>query len=357
MEFLKNFNKNEFVNQANNWNTIFYVFISIPLCFIDWLINNSTPVFNDFLRVLLYTFYFNWTFSIYDYNSIKKWFLKISLISFSLLVLEGIVENDNPLLFSYLIDNDDINKRVLLRIAGTLIDCNSYSGLLCILMFIIYDSNFGGKFKVAINVVVLITTIYLTELSGSRQGFIMIIAFLFYISFKKFSLQKVYNLMLVLFCLTVTTIIFWSKIESYVVENPASTFSRLVDKNDVSQTATSDLERKNSINAGLEFCIDNYFVYGPGILNLASRYANFTESHLPHNGFLYILAQYGIFAIIPFWILYAIAMRAKSNKQFFFFFLLLLPYSLIPNIMYYFTTYFAIFYIDSKYLFEKENKL
>lgn len=355
--FIKNFNENEFVNQANNWNTIFYVFISIPLCFIDWLINNSTPIFNDFLRVLLYSFYFNWTFHIYDFDSIKKWFLKISLVSFFLLTLEGIIENINPVLFTFLIDNGDINKRALLRIAGTLIDCNAYSGLLCILMFIIYDSNFGGKFKLTVNVVIFILSVYLTELSGSRQGLIMIIAFLIYVYFKKFSLQKVLNLMYLFLFITLISFIFWSKIESYVVENPSSTFSRFVDRNNVSQSATSDLERKNSINAGLEFCIDNYFVYGPGILNLATRYAGFTDSHLPHNGFLYILAQYGlILGLIPFVILFAVAKRAKQTKALFFFFLFLIPYSLIPNIMYYFTVYFAIFYIDCKYLYSN-NKL
>jgi hypothetical protein len=66
--FIKSFNINQLINQTNNWNTAFYLIASIPLLLVDWILNKSTPNFNDLIRVLMYSFYFSWTFNLYIHS-------------------------------------------------------------------------------------------------------------------------------------------------------------------------------------------------------------------------------------------------------------------------------------------------
>ena len=356
MFFLINFNITYFINQTNNWNTVFFVLISIPLCFLDWIINHSTPAFNDFIRVLIYCFYFSWTFSFYkDFSKLKNWFVIISTSTFIILVIEGLVENANPILFSFVFSGSNQKKILLTRIAGSIVDPNAYSGLLTFLTIIIYFEWFNKDviYKKIIFIVMNITTLYLIELSGSRQGLLMYLCFLLYLFFKNINVKKVILLASSIIIIVLLIIASWNQVTTYVEKNPTASISRFVAGDNSSNSNQSNFERKNSLIAGLDLCIDNYFLYGPGLLNFTSRWDNFTIHHVPHNGILFIFTEFGILGIVPLFVLYKIAVRSIKSSVLVFFVVLFINYSFLPNSMFYCAVYFASFYIDTKYLLEK----
>jgi hypothetical protein len=240
----------------------------------------------------MYSFYFSWTFNLYIHSKyLKTWFIAICLTSFAILTLQGIFEEKNPILFSILLSSGNLEKRALTRIAGTLIDANAYSGLLCIFLIIVYIEwvkNYLSYLKKIILFLLIIFTVYLTELSGSRQTIIMLVFFFLYLFFREINKRKIIVFISFLLFLILNTIIFWNKIEDYVVQNPSSSIARYLSGNNASQSSRSDIERTKSLISGFELIVDNNFIYGPGIINFASRYKNFTDNPVPHNGFLYI---------------------------------------------------------------------
>ncbi len=356
MFFLINFNITHFINQTNNWNTVFYVLISIPLCFIDLIINHSSPAFNDFIRVLIYCFYFSWTFSFYkDFSKLKNWFLIITSSTFIILAIQGLFESSNPVLFSLLFSGSNQKKVLLTRIGGSIVDPNSYAGLLTFLTIIIYFEWFKKDvlYIKIIYVIMCITTLYLIELSGSRQGLLMYICFLLYLFFKNINVKKVILLATSLIIIIVLITASWNEISTYVEKNPTASVSRFVSGDNSSQSNQSNLDRKNSLISGINLVVDNYFLYGPGLLNFSSRWENFSETHVPHNGIIFIFDQFGILGLVPLFILFKIAKRSLNSNIFVFFVVIFIFYSLLPNSLFYCTAYFVTFYIDTKYLLEK----
>jgi hypothetical protein len=357
--FIKNFNINQFINTTNNWNTLFYVLISVPLCLVDWIINDSTPKPNDMIRVLMYSFYFSWTFSLYkDQINIRKWFIWVSFISFIVLTIEGLFEKENPVVFSFLFSGSNQLKRSLARIGGSLVDENSYSGLLNLLLMVIYLEWYKYKtiFKTIIIVLFIIITVYLTDLAGSRQGLIMFFIFFIYLFFKKINTFKIILLTGTILLSITLILVSWNKIATYIEKNPNSSVARFVAGESASQSNQSNIDRKNSLLAGVNLCTNNYFLYGPGMINFASRWQKFTTHHEPHNGLLFIFTQYGILGIIPLIVLYQLAKRSLKVGLLIFFIAFFIHYSLQPNLMYYCTTFFVAFYIDYKYLLSKETE-
>lgn len=356
--FLLSFNKDQIVNFINSWNTIFYVAASIPLCFIDWFINGSTLVINDLIRVLLYFFYFSWSFSINSKRpELTKWFIQISLISIIILTIQGLFENANPLLFSVILSGN-IEKRILTRIAGTLIDSNSYSGAICIYFLILsYELNLKNKgLQKTLLVVIFLLALYLTDLAGSRQGLIMLFSYVFYLLLKNISFLKTIVIGVTVIVTILSAVIFSEQLSNYARENPSSSIARLLKSEENERSLQSNEDRKHSLTDGLNLCVDNYFIYGPGALNFSSRWVSYTTAHEPHNGLLFILVQYGILSLIPFYLLFLSAKRALKNHLLVFFLIFLIHYLLQPNLMYYSITYLCLFYIDAKQIFNIKNK-
>ncbi|MES2381219.1 MAG: hypothetical protein V4538_09265 [Bacteroidota bacterium] len=355
--FLLNFNKDQIVNFINSWNTIFFVTTSIPLCFIDWFINGSVPIANDLIRVLLYFFYFSWTFSINNKKpELNKWFIHISLLSIIILTIQGLFENANPLLFSIIL-SDNIEKRVLTRIAGTLIDSNSYSGAICIYFLILsYELNLKNKgLQKVLLVIIFLLALYLTDLAGSRQGLIMLFSYVFYLLLKNITFFKTIIIGVTVIVTLFSAVIFSDQLTNYARENPSSSIARLLKSEENERSLQSNLDRKHSLTDGLNLCVDNYFIYGPGALNFSSRWISFTNAHEPHNGLLFILVQYGILSIIPFYLLFLLAKRAFKNHLLIFFLIFLIHYLLQPNLMYYAITFLFMFYIDTKHYFNRNS--
>lgn len=351
--FIKSFNKNEFVCYLNNWNSLFYLLVSIPLGFIDFVLNGTIPVFNDFIRVCLYLFYFSWSFSINsDFQKIKKWFVRISATSIIVLLIQGVIENSNPVFFSVLLSTN-VEKRVLSRIAGTLIDSNSYAAAICSYSFILFYEYFPKKTMIR-NIVLFFTfglCFYLTDLAGSRQGLLMLLVFFFLIFFVNLSIKKIKIVGLFVIGVIFTVIIMFNSISNYVAENPSSSIARLFFSSENERSLQSNLDRTHSLEDGIKLIADNYFIYGPGTLNFASRWASFSEAHEPHNGFLFLLTQFGILGFIPIFILYLAGKRAYISQVFIFYLTLIIHFSLQPNEMYYGNMFLCLFYIDTKYYF------
>jgi hypothetical protein len=270
------------------------------------------------------------------------------------LTIEGLIESLLPDFFYLILSTGNIAKKQLFRIGGTLIDANCYSGLYCLYLVVLYYEwdRKGNRLKEIVFFILVIITFYITELSGSRQTLLMLVVFLLYLFLKKFSLQKLLYTIIFLVVSIYTLLAFSNQIETYLNKNQSSSIARFVSGNNSSQSSKSNEERKNSIWAGATLMVDNYFIFGPGIINFASRWENYTQDEIPypHNGFIFIFTQFGIYALIPIFIMFLVGKRSYYSKIILFYLLLLIHYSLIPNLMYYCTTYFALFYIDSKYL-------
>lgn len=354
---LKNIDKQLYVNLTNNWSTIFLIMISIPLFFIDWLLNKSTPSFNDLIRIIIYSLYFSWTFSYYNsLEKIKNWFIIVSITSFLILTLQGLFESTNPLAFSLILSTGNIEKRLLTRIAGTLIDSSCYSGILCIYLYIIYKYWYSNTFlKTLFFTMLCIICFYLTDLSGSRQSLLMIIFLLVYIIFNNLNLKKLILIFTLIALFLITTFASWNQITTYMKDNPSSSVARFIDGENSSQSSKSTEERKFSLISGAALILDNYFIYGPGLLNFNSRWENFSQYAVPHNGFIYLFAQYGIWAIISFYILFKVGQRSTKVNSQVLYILFLIHFFLYPNIMYYGTTFFVYFFIDSQYLLQNKE--
>jgi len=174
-----------------------------------------------------------------------------------------------------------------------------------------------------------------------------------YLFLKNINVRKVILLASSLIIITLLIIASWNQVTTYVEKNPTASISRFVAGDNSSNSNQSNFERKNSLIAGLDLCIDNYFLYGPGLLNFTSRWDNFTIHHVPHNGILFIFTEFGILGIVPLFVLYKIAVRSIKSSVLVFFVVLFINYSFLPNSMFYCAVFFASFYIDTKYLLEK----
>lgn len=355
--FVKNFDKQLYVNLTNNWSTLFLILVSIPLFFIDYLLNKSTPSFNDLIRIIIYALYFSWTFSYYNsIRKIKNWFVTVSLISFVILTIQGLFENSNPLVFSLLLSTGNIEKRLLTRIAGTLIDSSCYSGILCIYLYIIFKFWYKKTIlRTVLFAVLSIICFYLTDLSGSRQSLIMILFLFAYIIFNNLNYRKLIIVLSVLLISIFIILVSWNQISRYIIENPSSSIARFIDGENSSQASKSTEERKYSLISGVALILDNYLIYGPGLLNFNSRWANFSQYAVPHNGFIYLFAQYGIWALVSFYILFKLGQRSMKSDSQVIYILFLIHFFLYPNIMYYGTTFFVYFFIDSQYLLQYKD--
>jgi O-antigen ligase len=143
----------------------------------------------------------------------------------------------------------------------------------------------------------------------------------------------------------------FNSISNYVAENPSSSFSRLFFSSENERSLQSNLDRTHSLEDGIKLIADNYFIYGPGTLNFASRWASFSDAHEPHNGLLFLLVQFGILGFIPIFILYLVGKRAYISQVFIFYLTFIIHFSLQPNEMYYGNMFLCLFYIDTKYYF------
>jgi len=346
----RRWNTERVVFLLNNWYTILCVFFSLLLFSFDYLIYESEVKTNDMVRIVWYAFYFSWTYLLYTEQSELLARLKsLALWSIIILVLQGLFEYYQPYLWTFMLSSN-VEKRTVGRIAGSLIDSNSYACSL-ILFFLIYAKEHfskGNMVRLVYLVFLFFVVLYFNELSGSRQGALIILLFLGGLFFAKISFKNVKRLGIAIGLIFLLGLIFNEPIKEYANENPHSAMGRFLSDSD-NKSSQSNLDRQNSIYQGIIFLSDGYFLLGPGMLNFASRWAASSDAHEPHIGFLFLWVQYGILAFVIFYIYYLSFLRAKKAQLNSIYFGLFIHIALQPNTVYYAIIFFVFFYIDMKY--------
>lgn len=351
-----NWNVIKSVQLMNNWYTLFCVSFSIFLTIIDYFLFDSAIKINDLIRIVMYAFYFSWTFMLFDDMRLLIYHVKkLAIWSIFILVALGLFEYYQPYLWTFML-SDNVEKRTVGRIAGSLIDSNSYACSMIIYFLIFYNETInkrriGEVFKLFL---LFVLVVYFNDLSGSRQGLILIFLFLISLIIEKLSLENIKKIFVGLGFAFILFLIFNQQIFEYANQNPHSSLGRILSNSDYNATK-SNIERQNSIYAGIIFLSENYFILGPGMLNFASRWSISTDTVEPHIGFLFLLVQYGLLAIVIFYVFYLSFVRSKKANLVVVFFSLFIHLSLQPNTVYYALTFLVLFYIDVKYFLKNET--
>lgn len=333
-----------------NWFTFFSIFFSLFLFTIDYFFNESAIRINDTIRILLYAFYFTWTYLLFaEKEQLLNWIKKLAIWSIFVLILQGLFEYYQPYLWTFML-SENVEKRTVGRIAGSLIDSNSYACSL-IIYYLIYFKENQSSFQVKKLLALLglfFIVAYLNDISGSRQGLLLILLFLGYLLFENLSVRNLKYVIIFCGLIVVLSLLFNQQILDYANQNPHSSVGRILSSTD-NKASQSNLDREHSIYAGILFLSENYFLIGPGMLNFASRWENFTTVHEPHIGFLFLIVQYGVLSLVLFYIYYLSFIRSSLAKVNMLFWAIFIHIALQPNTVYYAISFFVFFYIDAKY--------
>jgi hypothetical protein len=286
---------------------------------------------------------------------ILNWVKSLAIWSIFLLILQGLFEYYQPYLWTFML-SENVEKRTVGRIAGSLIDSNSYACSLIIYFLIYFKESVSAlnPRKIVFLAVLFLIITYFNDISGSRQGLLIILLFLVYLFFENISFKKLKYVFVCIGLILVLCLIFNEQIISYANQNPHSSVGRFLSTSD-NKASQSNLDRQHSIYAGLLFLNENYFVLGPGMLNFASRWENFTSTHEPHIGFLFLLVQYGILSLVIFYIYYLSFIRSSVAHTTLLFWAIFIHIALQPNTVYYGISFLVFFYIDLKYHSAKED--
>ena len=196
----------------------------------------------------------------------------------------------------------------LTRIGTTLIDPNSYATALIAYFAAFYGFYFyvfkSGKF---VSLLILLTpVIFLIETSGSRQGILLFVIWLFSLGLKKNWRFTLVSMGLMAGLLLFVFLAFYQQIQAYAVENPNTSVARILFQDQNKMSSLSDLERKESLELGLQYVLNNFVVFGPGSFGHTSSYMKSIDrvAAFPHNGPLFLWTQYGVLTLYFFYMVY-----------------------------------------------------
>ncbi len=351
--FLKSFQINLFFSLLNNWIVSIYLSLSVIFGFIDFFIHETSPDFNDMIRVSLYAIYFSWTCFIFnDKFSFNYWLNKVGIWSVWVLIIEGFIELFFPFVWALFLSSN-VEKRNFGRIGGTLIDSNMFACTLLLLVIILYYEVFNKNNKKhnRAAIIIALPTLYLIEISGSRQAILALVVFFIALALPKMNFRKLFNFLILLLGFVVIFVLALDPIKNYAADNPSSAISRVLGGEQSIQSAQSNLDRKNSLLQGLSMISDNYFLYGPGLFNFASRWQKDSVYYVPHNGLIYLMAQFGVFSLLVFYLFYCSFLKSWSIKRVAIFMVVVIHLFFQPNAMYYAITFLGLFYIDVKKIY------
>jgi uncharacterized membrane protein len=349
--FVKRFNKSDFVNQLINWNLSFYILFSLLFYFVAILLKVAEPNFNDLIRVTGICLYFNWVFFVCNTpEKIKSFYLRFGAGLYLILLAQAIVEYYFPVEFGVLISGAITKSSI--KVSTTLSDSNNFADFIIILSIILlnlYQYKSSKQYRIAY-LILLILSFVLVNISGSRQGLILWAIFFFGFVWdfvKEFSIRKLLKLGGVIVLLISSVI---PQLISYFEENPGSAVARLFLGGANSGESTNS--RWSTIEAGFEFIKSNYFLFGSGSINFDKAWFDFTsnDTPLPHNSFVFLYCQYGVFTIILVFLLYKSIQRALAAGQLLIVWGFLIPFFFQPNFPYYGISIFVLSYIDARYL-------
>jgi len=348
---IKGFKRAVFFSLINNWNTLFYIVISVFLLLLQFaFVDKVNEVkINDSIRILIYCMYFSWTAFLYaDAQQLKKFIFKIAFVSFIILFLEAIVEIYDPFLFALFL-SENVSK-TMLRVGGTFADANAFSNAVVILGFMIlkFMPTLSKKQQIALSVFVFLCMLYLVELSGSRQGILLLMVLSIYFTptiLRQFTPKKIllFLALIVLIILLLSPVIY-----QYLLNNPDSSLARVLFDTENPKSINSDLERSSAMTAGLNYIKNHFYLYGTGMFLFENEWTQYVQVQIPfpHNSFVFLYCQYGILAVLIFYFFWIAIKRAFTQNLWPLVVMLFIQMYLLSNPVYYPMHFFTLFVVD-----------
>ncbi len=351
--FFKRVEPKQLLFQMNTWVILGFVLFSCFLYIPEFVMRQSAFNPNDMLRVLIYLFFIGWTVSIRSTWELMSRFLGMSaLLALVVLTILGFIEKFFPVFFQFVLP-PNLVRGSLTRIGTTLIDPNIYSTAMVVYFSAVlkYYSFQSSKSKFAFALLAIIPVFMLIETSGSRQGLLLFCIWLLSLALNLNWKATIVSLSIGAILLFAAFKIFETPLQNYAVENPNTSVSRILFPSDNKMSSNSNLERKESLESGLEFIETNFFIFGPGAFGYASAYANTLKREVafPHNGPLFLWTQYGILTLYFFYLVWLIARRAYKAGLFVFFLFYLTQFLLMPNSSYYYLPVYLVLSIDAQF--------
>ena len=324
--------------------TIRIIILSVILFVINSLSDYELNV-NDIIRIAGYTFYFCWTISIFKNKTplLKIHLKKLLSILFFLIVVMSFFEYYYYEIFKLIIDDEFIPYGNRRRIAVTFLDPNSFAFAITSFAYVyIRLEKLPSKIFIT-----LITTILLVNFTGSRLGLLLFVLLFFPLLIK---FLKNLNFSKILLIILFFSALFFVPKSTNEDSKTASVIERTFDDSKSKSASSSSDHRIESIKAGFKASnLSNIFI-PPGNLFFRSKWDNVVKArHYPHSTFLYMFVEYGIYVIWPLLLLVPLYKKAKRLRISGLFSILILGLFLLPNLIYYSTTFFIIYYIEYEY--------
>ncbi len=305
---------------------------------------------NDLIRLLILLFYFSWIRLKFNTSDLIKWYLlRLSIFSLLINVVLIFFETNYPGIFGLMFKLEKIfdEETWTKRVAGTIGDSNAFGCSLVIYYFFFFMFYLNDKANFLINLVVLSILFYLINLTGSRQSLLIYVVVFFYV-FSTINVKRKYKFYSLLFIFSAALVyVIYSIAKSETEIDSAVT--RIFKENEKAES--SSVDRWQSILNGFYFSFKNYFgAYGPGsILHNKLWHKQFREyvEVTPHNLFVFLFSQFGIWSLLIIRYLLkilAIAIQKQLHVYAVIFFLLIF---FLPNIIYYGITVLMIFFLES----------
>ncbi len=306
--------------------------------------------FNDLLRIIIIFLYFGWTALKYGSSSEFESHL-LNIVTFSIIITIPLAffESQFPGVFGIMFkEGKQFDETTWWRrVGGTIRDPNAYSCLIVLYGYFLYELSFKQKEKKYFWIVLLlIFALYLVNLSGSRQGFILFFILAFYI-FQDSELSKNEQLIVFSTSLVLSVLyIFYSFISQSELD---SVIDRVFKDNANAENSSSD--RIQSLINGINFSVSQYYtLYGPGsILFNAFWTKKFPDQYADvaaHNVFVYHLSQFGIWCASIYYGIWLVIKKAYQNNKKVLAFIFLVIISFLSNILYYGIGLIIVWYLD-----------
>ena len=320
----------------------------VSLSFFLFIINslfNYEFYSKDIIRIAMYVFYFCWTFSIFKNNKIllENHFKKLIIILFVLIVLMSFFEYFFYDFFKLIINANFVSYGNSRRLAITFIDPNSFAFALISFSYV-YSRIENSSYK---KIIILFITILLVNFTGSRLGLLL---FLILVIPYLVNFFRSFNYSNILLIILVSPILFLIPKSINDNSKSASIIERIFESEKSSSASVSTNERIESLKSGLKASDFSNILIPPGNFNFRSKWDKVIEArHYPHSTFVYMFVEYGIYFIWPLLIFLQLYKKAKRTKTLSLYFILISSFLLLPNLIYYSTIFFIIFYIEHEY--------
>lgn len=350
-----------FMNNINKCRVIFFlhakmiiclISLSIVLAIMDFIFNWNGQHFNDLIRILIYFVYFSWAGLLLSHTGKYRYYYdKLALASLVILIILGGWEFIAPTTFNNnLLDvySEGISAGRLL-VSGPIRDSNTYSGMIVILFFLWSKVVKKDRCSTGVQILLFMLVASLVTFSGSRLGAIMFILSSISIVYDNIrygtNVSRLLIIASLIVCFGVVCFNFGKIITVFEESSVVTVYTRVFGAAS-GNALLSNHARIDSLWNALDFSQSYYYLWGPGMINFTSAWSN---GVLPHNLFMFIYAQYGLFCMAILYLLWVAWRRAVVAKEKRLFLLLMLFSNLLVNALYYPIFYFVLLYIDLKY--------